>query len=251
MCRSAPPSAAGPSSLHSSTHSTTHSRTAARTSNPSTQASPPQRGDMGPGVGGVHGRLLRSPRGRAPRTHRPRSARPHRGRPVYGAVELKRLEIERSDLWGRMAPILSDARRPALPDDGDRSRPAGLAERAPMGFVDEAGYHSPEMTTPFNLLAPLPALSVPCGHDSAGMPIGAQIVGRRWRDDTVLVIGRALELAPPVPRRVRRPDGSWQLGSVARQSGLGRHASRSTRAAGGAAPRLSTSRTVSERPLSM
>jgi len=119
-----------------------------------------------------------------------------------------------------------------------------------MGFVDEAGYHSPEMTTPFNLLAPLPALSVPCGT-TRRHAIGAQIVGRRWRDDTVLVIGRALELAPPVPRRVRRPDGSWQLGSVARQSAWADMASRSTRAAGGAAPRLSTSRTVSERPLSM
>jgi len=167
-----------------------------------------------------------------------------------GAVELKRLEIERSDLWGRMAPIFR--RTTSCSARRWRSVPSRrLAERAPMGFVDEAGYHSPEMTTPFNLLAPLPALSVPCGHDSAGMPIGAQIVGRRWRDDTVLVIGRALELAPPVPRRVRRPDGSWQLGSVARQSGLGRHGEPLDQGGRRGGAELSTSRTVSERPLSM
>ena len=55
------------------------------------------------------------------------------------------------------------------------------------------------MTGVFNLVAPCPALSVPCGvHTDApytGVPIGAQIVGHRWRDDTVLRIGRALEQA--------------------------------------------------------
>jgi Asp-tRNA(Asn)/Glu-tRNA(Gln) amidotransferase A subunit family amidase len=29
------------------------------------------------------------------------------------------------------------------------------------------------------------------------LPIGLQIVGRRWREDTVLRIGRAVELALP------------------------------------------------------
>ena len=113
-----------------------------------------------------------------------------------------------------------------------------------MGFVDEAGYHSPEMTTPFNLLAPLPALSVPCGHDSAGMPIGAQIVGRRWRDDTSSWRPRCLGASAGLTGR----GSSAQLPVNRAWADM---ASRSTRAAGGAAPRLSTSRTVSERPLSM
>jgi Asp-tRNA(Asn)/Glu-tRNA(Gln) amidotransferase A subunit family amidase len=30
--------------------------------------------------------------------------------------------------------------------------------------------------------------------DDAGLPIGLQAVGRRWRDDVVLEIGRAVEL---------------------------------------------------------
>jgi Asp-tRNA(Asn)/Glu-tRNA(Gln) amidotransferase A subunit family amidase len=59
------------------------------------------------------------------------------------------------------------------------------------------------MTSVFNLVAPCPALSVPCGWDLDGMPVGLQIVGRRWREDTVLRIGRALEIA--IPDATRRP----------------------------------------------
>jgi Asp-tRNA(Asn)/Glu-tRNA(Gln) amidotransferase A subunit family amidase len=59
------------------------------------------------------------------------------------------------------------------------------------------------MTGVFNLVAPCPALSVPCGWDAEGLPIGLQVVGRRWREDTVLRIGRAVEVA--IPDAFRRP----------------------------------------------
>jgi amidase len=53
------------------------------------------------------------------------------------------------------------------------------------------------MTAVFNLVSPCPALSVPCGHhaapEHAGLPIGLQVVGRRWREDTVLRVARAVE----------------------------------------------------------
>lgn len=38
-------------------------------------------------------------------------------------------------------------------------------------------------------LVGLPALSVPCGFDNNGLPVGAQIIGPRFKDDTVLNIG--------------------------------------------------------------
>jgi Asp-tRNA(Asn)/Glu-tRNA(Gln) amidotransferase A subunit family amidase len=66
------------------------------------------------------------------------------------------------------------------------------------------------MTGVFNLVAPCPALSVPCGvHTDApysGVPIGLQIVGQRWREDTVLRIGRAVELALPAVTGRRPPE---------------------------------------------
>ncbi len=39
----------------------------------------------------------------------------------------------------------------------------------------------------------LPALSLPCGKTSAGLPIGLQIVGRAFQEPTVLRVGAALE----------------------------------------------------------
>jgi aspartyl-tRNA(Asn)/glutamyl-tRNA(Gln) amidotransferase subunit A len=45
---------------------------------------------------------------------------------------------------------------------------------------------------------------VPCGFDADGMPIGLQVVGRRWREDVVLGIGRAVELTG-LGRPPRRP----------------------------------------------
>lgn len=49
-------------------------------------------------------------------------------------------------------------------------------------------------TNPFNLTG-MPALSLPCGFTAAGLPIGLQIVGRRWDEATVLRIGAAYERA--------------------------------------------------------
>ncbi len=49
-------------------------------------------------------------------------------------------------------------------------------------------------TAPFNLSG-LPALSVPCGFDGSGLPIGLQIAGRPFDEETVLRIGHAHESA--------------------------------------------------------
>ncbi len=58
------------------------------------------------------------------------------------------------------------------------------------------------LTRPFNGLG-LPALSVPCGFSSAGLPLAFQIVGRPFDEATVLRLGRRLpagdRLAHPPP----------------------------------------------------
>lgn len=51
-------------------------------------------------------------------------------------------------------------------------------------------------TYPFNLTGQ-PAASVPCGFTRAGLPIGMQIVGRRYQDATVLRAAAAFEAAHP------------------------------------------------------
>lgn len=50
------------------------------------------------------------------------------------------------------------------------------------------------LTYPFNLTG-LPAISVPCGFDSRGLPIGLQIAGRPFDEATVLRVAAAVERA--------------------------------------------------------
>lgn len=42
-------------------------------------------------------------------------------------------------------------------------------------------------------LAGLPALSIPCGKDRLGLPIGAQLIGPAWQDGTILNLGYAFQ----------------------------------------------------------
>jgi aspartyl-tRNA(Asn)/glutamyl-tRNA(Gln) amidotransferase subunit A len=59
-----------------------------------------------------------------------------------------------------------------------------------------------QFTIPFSL-AGLPAISVPCGFDRKGLPIGLQIVGERLREPLVLRIAAAYETATASLRRPR------------------------------------------------
>jgi aspartyl-tRNA(Asn)/glutamyl-tRNA(Gln) amidotransferase subunit A len=58
-------------------------------------------------------------------------------------------------------------------------------------------------TYPFNMTGQ-PAATVPCGFTKSGLPIGLQIVGRRYDDVTVLRASAAFETAHPWAQR--RPD---------------------------------------------
>jgi Asp-tRNA(Asn)/Glu-tRNA(Gln) amidotransferase A subunit family amidase len=53
------------------------------------------------------------------------------------------------------------------------------------------------MTALFNNIPQCPAMSVPAGWSKDGLPVGLQIVTRRYREDTALRIGRALEMQRP------------------------------------------------------
>jgi aspartyl-tRNA(Asn)/glutamyl-tRNA(Gln) amidotransferase subunit A len=77
----------------------------------------------------------------------------------------------------------------------------------PVGRDVPDGWPSPDWTSwtpytyPFNLTQQ-PALSVPCGFTSAGLPIGLQIVGARHADVLVLRAGQAYQSATDWHRRL-------------------------------------------------
>ena len=57
-------------------------------------------------------------------------------------------------------------------------------------------YLSDLMTITVNL-AGLPGISVPCGFDQAGLPIGMQLIGNALREDTLFEVASAYEQATP------------------------------------------------------
>ena len=58
-------------------------------------------------------------------------------------------------------------------------------------------------TYPFNLTG-LPAASIPCGWTDSGLPIGMQIIGKRYDEKTVLQVSKAFEEIAPWQNR--RPE---------------------------------------------
>jgi aspartyl-tRNA(Asn)/glutamyl-tRNA(Gln) amidotransferase subunit A len=54
-------------------------------------------------------------------------------------------------------------------------------------------------TVPFSM-SEQPAVSVACGYDGSGVPIGLQIAGRRFDDLGVLQMARAFEQMRPAQR---------------------------------------------------
>jgi aspartyl-tRNA(Asn)/glutamyl-tRNA(Gln) amidotransferase subunit A len=74
---------------------------------------------------------------------------------------------------------------------------------AVAAFAAEGPPPGGAMATPFTMLANLcwnPAVSVPCGLTSEGLPVGLQIMTRRHRDDVALRLARIFEQACPWPR---------------------------------------------------
>ena len=61
---------------------------------------------------------------------------------------------------------------------------------------EDARNQPPVMTRPFNL-AGAPAISVNCGFNSEGLPIGLQIGGRPFEESTILKVAHAYEQATP------------------------------------------------------
>ena len=57
---------------------------------------------------------------------------------------------------------------------------------------EDPAHLSVDLTYPFNL-AGIPALAVPCGFDSQGLPIGIQIAAPAWQEALTLRVGHAYQ----------------------------------------------------------
>jgi aspartyl-tRNA(Asn)/glutamyl-tRNA(Gln) amidotransferase subunit A len=73
-------------------------------------------------------------------------------------------------------------------------------------------------TAPFNVTG-TPALTLPCGFDAAGLPIGLQLAGRAWEEATLLRV--AVHYQDSTEWHLRRPPLPPSLSGLAGQSWSG------------------------------
>ena len=157
--------------------------------------------------------LGRLPRGdlrrrarRVPRPHGPERRLADGRRP---GDERGRLQAARVRPHRRLEAARADpraVRRAALPDDGHPRPPVDEDDVEWYAATTDGRYHGLDMTALFNYTSQCPALSVPAGFTDDDLPVGLQIVARRYRDDVALGSARARARPPlgsPPPAAVR------------------------------------------------
>jgi amidase/aspartyl-tRNA(Asn)/glutamyl-tRNA(Gln) amidotransferase subunit A len=115
-----------------------------------------------------------------------------RGR-TLNAADYKRVELLRSAMWRDLAGIFGRYDALLCPTCAVTAPPVEADDNDYVADLPDGRFHGLDMTCPFNLLPQCPALSVPVGLGDDDLPIGLQIVGRRYSDETVLSIGGAIE----------------------------------------------------------
>ena len=126
---------------------------------------------------------------------------------IKGAMEVDVREVTnaerlRSDYWHRVRQFLLRYDYIITPAVGDTAFRLDAPLPDHVGEAAVARYYDIFLTAYAFSVTGLPAMSVPCGFDQNGLPIGLQIVGPRLRED--LVLGAASTFSRAHPQHVRR-----------------------------------------------
>jgi Asp-tRNA(Asn)/Glu-tRNA(Gln) amidotransferase A subunit family amidase len=131
-------------------------------------------------------------------------------------VRARNAQWEYACAWGRFMidyDLLLTPAMECVAFEHGRTGPATIAGEPIGEFYDDFCH----FCYPFNLTGQ-PAISVPMGTAEHGLPVGLQIVGRRFEDDLVLAAGAAWERLggwPRAPREQRAPLDSEAAASAA------------------------------------
>jgi amidase/aspartyl-tRNA(Asn)/glutamyl-tRNA(Gln) amidotransferase subunit A len=112
---------------------------------------------------------------------------------TMNATAYKRVELLRTAMWRDLAAILSRYDALLCPTCAVTAPTVDADDNDYVADLPDGSFRGLDMTCPFNLLPQCPALSVPAGLSDDGLPIGLQIVGRRYADEAVLSLGGAIE----------------------------------------------------------
>lgn len=114
-------------------------------------------------------------------------------RPAEEHTRARRVRAAMQRAWRTAFEGLDAVIAPTLPATAMRADARGVS--LPEGEVSVVPAYL-RFCAPVNVVG-LPALSVPCGFDQSGLPIGLQLIGRPFGEATLLRIGYAYERATP------------------------------------------------------
>jgi len=112
--------------------------------------------------------------------------------PAHDYLQALRLRARLARTFTR--EVWSEADVLAVPVIPEPAPPLRAAIEGPLEEIVERQGRFSRLTRPFNGLG-LPALSLPCGFSSAGLPLALQLVGRPFDEATVLRLGHAYQRA--------------------------------------------------------
>jgi len=111
--------------------------------------------------------------------------------------EIVRAERKRAELWHRWRTLFDEVdllltpTTPVSPFPVEQNYPDVIAGRKMTNYID---WIAPTFLVTFSSL---PAASVPCGHTSAGLPIGLQIIGPRFAEPKILAAAKLVHEMNP------------------------------------------------------
>ena len=126
------------------------------------------------------------------------------------AVTFNRIDALRTEQWRALAKVFENHNALICPTMALPAADAEMEDHEFGGFDADGKLMEFDMTSPFNMVAQCPALSVPSGMTKAGLPTGLQVVARRYDDPTALRIGAVIQ--------ERRPWPTWDAGKLAGNS---------------------------------
>lgn len=94
------------------------------------------------------------------------------------------------DAW--LVPVSSTPAFAHVPVSPNRPPPLLMVDDEPLPYF----MTTIAITALFSLLG-VPVVSLPAGHSAGGLPIGLQLVGRKWQDEKLLDVAAAVDQALP------------------------------------------------------
>ncbi|WEZ86097.1 amidase family protein (plasmid) [Rhizobium sp. 32-5/1] len=111
------------------------------------------------------------------------------------ATDYKRVEQLRTAMWRDMAKIFESYDAFLCPTCAITAPPLSECDDDYIVTLPNGRFAGLDMTCHFNMLPQLPALSLPAGIATNGLPVGLQIIGKRFADEQVLSFGSGIEAA--------------------------------------------------------